>query len=372
MTLQPLADAPIARWVGMLAPARQLAEVLAGTQFVPTAMRGDPDAIAAAILYGDELGIEPMQSLASIHVVEGKPQPSSELMRALILKAGHSLAVHEMTHTRVRVSGLRQGRPDQERVYVEWTLDMARAAGLATRPPWRAYPRAMLLARAFGDLARTLFPDVLKGLSYVAEVEDTILDMDTWAGPLDDQAAVAPEPPRKAIQRTRRPKAAQTPDDRPPVAPVDESEPPPSGPSNAGHATSGQTVGPDDVAPPYPRGHQPDDQPLPPDLRPTGSGEPIRPQPDLMPERPAPGPIGTGMVQALNIMLTGQLGSAATREERLSMLSAILGRKVESSKNMTVAEGHLVRDWFGRLEAGTVAFDQDVETGAISVRDVTP
>ena len=78
------------------------------------------------------------------------------------------------------------------------------------------------------------------------------------------------------------------------------------------------------------------------------------------------------MVQALNIMLTGQLGSAATREERLSMLSAILGRKVESSKQMTVAEGHLVRDWFGKLEAGLVAYDMDPDTGAISVHDVAP
>jgi hypothetical protein len=75
------------------------------------------------------------------------------------------------------------------------------------------------------------------------------------------------------------------------------------------------------------------------------------------------------MVQALNIMLTSELGSAATRDERLSMLSAILGRQVESSKTMTVAEGHLVRDWFGRLERGEVGYDMDPESGAIAVHD---
>jgi len=235
----------------------------------------------------------------------------------------------------------------------------------------------MLLARAFGDLARTLFPDVLKGLSYVAEVEDTILDMDTWAGPLDDQDAVAPEPPRKAIQRTRKPKAAQVPSGVPPVAPVADVPLPPmteAEAKDADQAPSDRWLTDDEaeVAPPFPKAHQPDDQPLPPELRPHGTGQPIRPTDDLQPEHPAPGPVGPGMVQALNIMLTGQLGTAATRDERLAMLSAILGRKVESSKSMTVAEGRLVAQWFGRLERGEAAFDMDPDTGAITVRDVTP
>ena len=58
MSLDVLPGQPeLSRWVGMLAPARQLAEVLADTEFVPRAMRGKPDVVCAAIMYGDELGL---------------------------------------------------------------------------------------------------------------------------------------------------------------------------------------------------------------------------------------------------------------------------------------------------------------------------
>src|SRR3954471_19685414 len=90
-------EAGMARWVGVLVPASQLAERIAGTEFVPAAMRGKPDVVTAAIMYGDEIGVGPMQALAGIHVVDGRPQPSAELMRALIQRAGHQIAVHQLT-----------------------------------------------------------------------------------------------------------------------------------------------------------------------------------------------------------------------------------------------------------------------------------
>ncbi len=43
----------IGRWAAVLVPAAQLAERIAGTEFVPAAMRGKPDVVVAAIMYGD-------------------------------------------------------------------------------------------------------------------------------------------------------------------------------------------------------------------------------------------------------------------------------------------------------------------------------
>jgi hypothetical protein len=340
----------IARWVNLLGPARQLAEVLSMTEFVPTAMRGKPDAIAAAILYGDELGIEPMQALASIHVVEGRPAPSAELMRALILRAGHSFVVHEMSGTRVRVSGLRHGRPEAERTVVDWSLDMARSAGLLGRKNWQNYPRAMLMARATGDLARVVFPDVVKGLGYIAEDTDDARVMESWGPP----EAIGQDGPKKAIQRTRRPKAAPAPADEPADAPEAPSEP-------RAHDETPPPVAP--VPTPREVVSENNDRPVEevtlPELAPEQT-------PD---EQPATGPatISAAPLKALHTALGKELGSVATREEKLAMLSAILNRPVLSSKDLTRAEGYEVLDVLGQMAEGTVTWQMDPEFGGITV-----
>lgn len=167
---------PLPDWVALLAPSRELAEVLAGTEFVPTSLRGHPAAITACILYGYEIGIGPMQSLRSIDVIQGRPTPSAELLRAMIYAAGHEMWVVEATGTRVVVAGRRAG--SNREVAVTWTSEMARAAGLNTKETWRKFPRQMLFARATSELARVLFPDAIRGLGNLDDTADVpVVDM---------------------------------------------------------------------------------------------------------------------------------------------------------------------------------------------------
>ena len=48
------------RWASLMGPSMHLAQAVADTDFVPRSMRGNPGAIAACFLYGDELGIGPL------------------------------------------------------------------------------------------------------------------------------------------------------------------------------------------------------------------------------------------------------------------------------------------------------------------------
>ena len=95
------------RWVALLGEASQLAHAIANTNFVPASMRGDEAAITAAILYSGEIGLPPMQALAKIAVIDGKPSVAAEAQRALIVAAGHELWFEEFTSTKVTWCGRR-------------------------------------------------------------------------------------------------------------------------------------------------------------------------------------------------------------------------------------------------------------------------
>jgi hypothetical protein len=323
------------RWASVLVHARQLAEVVANTDFVPKAMRGNPDAITAAIMYGDSLRLDPMMALQSIDVVEGRPRPSAQLARGLILAAGHSLVVHQMTGTACRLSGLRAGRPESERLTVEWTRDMAQAAGLTGRTNWVRYPRAMLAARATTDLANLLFPDVLKGLTWVSEADDSLAQADAWAG--DVQAEEAAPTTTRAPQRRTRPKAPRSlPSPGYTVATPDR--PGPDG------SVDVPLVDPP-VAPERPV-RDVVDTPLPPEPPPPGQE----------PEAP-PRPITPGQQKMLQTLLGLVLGTAAGDDERHQLQGHILGRKVTTSTSLSTGEASRLLDVLGQIERGTLALE---------------
>ena len=167
------------------------AQKIANTPFVPSAFRGKPEAVFAAILYGDELGLGPMQSLNSIHVIEGKPSMAPELMRALVARAGHRLDVKLASNDKVVLWGKRADNDSE--ATVEWSMKDAQQAGLAGRGAWKTYPRAMLLARATSELCRMIFADVVAGLSYTPEEASSIAGVEWNDTPIDPlQTAIAP------------------------------------------------------------------------------------------------------------------------------------------------------------------------------------
>lgn len=247
MSLVPLEPPQPPAWVAVMGPAAELAKQLNDTEFVPARLRKRPAAVLACILAGDEAGIGPMQSLRQIFVTDdGKVGQSAELMRALVLRAGHEIWVQEYTNTRVTMSGRRRGQENPSSV--TWTLDDAKRANLAGKQNWTKYPRAMLTARATSELCRLVFADVIAGISYsTEELQDGIDDVDdppetpdapkttTRRAPVRKAAAAAaaPKEPARGSAPTSAPSLPPLPGDEDssaPAAPPTNSPPGPAAP----------------------------------------------------------------------------------------------------------------------------------------------
>lgn len=123
-----------------------------------------PEAAAAIILKGRELGIPPMQALSGIAVIQGKPVAGSELMLAILYRdhGDNCLWFTESSEVRCAVSYAR--RNWTERRDYQFTIDDAKRAGLLTNQTWTKYPAAMLRARCISAVARMAFPDSIGGM----------------------------------------------------------------------------------------------------------------------------------------------------------------------------------------------------------------
>jgi hypothetical protein len=203
-------------WVNVMADVSKLATHVADTDFVPASMKGNPAAVAAAILAGREMGVPPMTALQHIHVIKGKPGQSAQLMRAKVLEAGHQLRDVEVNDTRCIIEGRRRGEEQWTRV--TYTADQAKRAQINLG----GYPEDKLYARATTRLCRRKFADVIGGLSHsVEELEDGTVD-DVGQAPAPAQAsakrtAQRRQAPRKATATVEKPAPAQPEPEEPPL-----------------------------------------------------------------------------------------------------------------------------------------------------------
>lgn len=188
---------------------KRQAAVLAKTELVPKALQGKPESIMLIGLWGLEHGVPFVTAVQDVHVIENRPSPSAQLRLALIRRAGHEVQFLETTPDKAVIRGRRREyRSDPGGwVTVEYTIDMARQAGLLdewveqwedrhkqtwtigddqgrrdltsapewvhkaidagktrSKDNWRKYPADMLRARAASVLARMEFSDVMAGL----------------------------------------------------------------------------------------------------------------------------------------------------------------------------------------------------------------
>lgn len=170
----PDAAGALVAWADAARAAHALATSLVTTQVCPDAFRDKPQEATAVILLGAELGMSPIAALRSMFVIRGQVGMYVRAQVALVQSRGHRIWTEAEDDERVIVAGHRAGDPDHiERV--EWTIARARRAGLLRNAQYESQPRAMLWARAAGDVCRRIAADALAG---VPEGVDEPIDRD--------------------------------------------------------------------------------------------------------------------------------------------------------------------------------------------------
>lgn len=321
----PAEMAAIVQWANTAGAAQALIERIVDTPFMPAvfwpkfdsrdreaAQHARQQAIAsgtAAVLYGGPLGLNPLQSLANIHVVKGKPGLYAETMVALVRSHGHEVGVEELTDHRCRVWGRRSGEEQVHRA--EFTIDRAKRAGyVAQNQKYGTDPQSMLYPRAVSILCRQMAPEVLKGLAIVEEIGDE------------------PDADAPATRGTRTVKRAEQP------AVVDLRDTPklPSGPAGNGPAV-GRNVPAERTAPAAPPAAQ-SGPPLP------GEEE----QPSVV--QGAPSAIDEKTWRQINarfVEIGGQvrgLTGPGQSEARMRVVCHIIDRRVTKGSELTAQEGY--------------------------------
>lgn len=146
-----------------------------------------PEQVCVAVAHGLEIGLSPMQSLQGLAVIEGKVGLYTQTARALVEACSECEYVKDDLHelgggeidwkdnVGVTARVKRRGRPEVVRTF---TVAHAKRAKLwnkvGPRGPsaWVTYPGRMLYNRAMGFALGDGFPDVLKGLRTVEELQD--------------------------------------------------------------------------------------------------------------------------------------------------------------------------------------------------------
>lgn len=152
--------------------ALAFAEMLSKSNMVPKDFIGNPGNILVAVQWGMELGLQPMQAMQNIAVINGRPSLWGDSVIALV-KASPTCEyiIEEVGDDSATCRVKRRGEPEQERSFS--TADAKAAGLLGKQGPWSQYRKRMLQMRARSWALRDVFPDVLRGMPIAEEVMDT-------------------------------------------------------------------------------------------------------------------------------------------------------------------------------------------------------
>lgn len=167
---------PVAKQQFSLAPqsieeAMRFADMMSKSNLVPKDFSGNPGNILVAIQWGMELGLQPMQAMQNIAVINGRPSLWGDAVIALVRSSPLCEYVYESDDGNTATCRVkRRGEEEQVRMF---SMEDAQRAGLVGKAgPWTQYPKRMRQMRARAFAMRDVFPDVLRGMPVAEELQD--------------------------------------------------------------------------------------------------------------------------------------------------------------------------------------------------------
>jgi hypothetical protein len=155
--------------------AWRFAKIIADSSLAPKNYANKPGDILVAIQMGMELGLQPMQALANIAVVNGRASVWGDAVVAVCMQHPLFGGIEETVEGegQAAVAACVVTRKGMAPVVRTFSMNDAKVAGLLGKQgPWSQYPRRMLQMRARGFAVRDAFPDALRGLVSQDEAAD--------------------------------------------------------------------------------------------------------------------------------------------------------------------------------------------------------
>ena len=151
--------------------ALKFADFLSASDIVPKDFQRKPANILVAVQWGMELGLQPMQAMQSIAVINGRPSLWGDAVIALVRSSPLCEYVYETDDGETATCRVKRvGEEEQSRTF---SMADAGLAGLKGKQgPWSQYPKRMRQMRARSFALRDVFPDVLRGMPMAEEVQD--------------------------------------------------------------------------------------------------------------------------------------------------------------------------------------------------------
>ena len=151
--------------------AVKVAEMLAKSTLVPKAYQGQPANVLVAMAYGESFGMQPLQAMQSVAVVNGMPGLYGDGLLAVCRSCSDWEWMQEAIDGETAICTAK--RRNEPEVTATFSVQDAKRAQLWGKAgPWTQYPTRMLAMRARAFALRNLYADVLRGMGSAEELQD--------------------------------------------------------------------------------------------------------------------------------------------------------------------------------------------------------